>query len=56
VRVPHEGERAAVERFRDDALCPEPVQQPHLEVTFPRSSDVAGRSSPHATAVVTVGG
>jgi hypothetical protein len=24
VRVPHEGERAAVERFRDGALCPVP--------------------------------
>jgi hypothetical protein len=36
-RVPREGERAAIEWFRDGALCPEPVHRPQLEVTFPRA-------------------
>jgi hypothetical protein len=53
-RVPHEGERAAVERFHDGALCPEPVRRLQLEVTFPRAGGAAARSSPRATAVVTV--
>jgi hypothetical protein len=36
-RVPRKGEHAAVERFRDGTLCPEPVHRLQLEVTFPRA-------------------
>jgi hypothetical protein len=55
VRVPHEGERAAIELFCDGALCPELVRRPQLEVTFPRVGGATAQSSPRATAVVKVG-
>jgi hypothetical protein len=52
-RIPHEEECAAVERFHDGALCPEPVRRPKLEVIFPRAGGAVARSSPRATAVGT---